>query len=122
MRHILYKFVFLIISFLTALTFGSSGRKEDPSLTAGPVQLINKNYDRLNSKVLIRKIMVPTRANLDFAAYAENVVRADTARFITKPPEKTMALTELDFSGALVKSRRLYSSSCQPSSDIRCRK
>jgi len=38
------------------------------------VQTINKGYDRLTSRVLIRDVSRPTRANLDYAAYWANMI------------------------------------------------
>jgi hypothetical protein len=41
------------------------------------VVTLNAKYNRLHSHVLVRRIKVPTEANLDFAAYSKNVMLAD---------------------------------------------
>jgi hypothetical protein len=41
------------------------------------VVTVNANYNRLHSHVLVRQIKIPTEANLDYAAYAKNVMLAD---------------------------------------------
>jgi len=43
-------------------------------VVAAEVQTVGPGYDRTRSKVLIRKVLRPTRANLDYAAYHQNVV------------------------------------------------
>jgi alginate O-acetyltransferase complex protein AlgJ len=47
--------------------------KAAPAATA-EVQTVGPKYDRTRSKVLVRKVLRPTRANLDYAAYHRNVV------------------------------------------------
>lgn len=49
---------------------------EEEAAPAAPaeVQTIGPKYDRTRSRVLVRKVLRPTRANLDYAAYHQNVV------------------------------------------------
>jgi len=47
--------------------------KAAPAVPA-EVQTIGPKYDRTRSQVLVRKVLRPTRANLDYAAYHQNVV------------------------------------------------
>jgi alginate O-acetyltransferase complex protein AlgJ len=51
-------------------------KPEDKAATAATaeVQTVGPKYDRTRSKVLVRKVLRPTRANLDYAAYHKNVV------------------------------------------------
>ena len=49
------------------------GEKAAAAATA-EVQTVGPKYDRTRSKVLVRKVLRPTRANLDYAAYHQNVV------------------------------------------------
>ncbi|HHN46161.1 MAG TPA: hypothetical protein ENN09_01850 [Planctomycetes bacterium] len=67
------------------------------------VYLINKGYDRTKSRVLIRRVVAPTRARLDFAAYDKNVLLFDPKDYAPTPPDAPASLAELDFNGALVK-------------------
>ena len=46
----------------------SSKEIQKGSVNKADVVLVNKNYNRQSSRVLIRRIIKPTRANLDFAA------------------------------------------------------
>ncbi len=41
---------------------------------AAEVETVGPEYDRTRSRVLVRKVLRPTRANLDYAAYHANVV------------------------------------------------
>ena len=49
---------------------------EKPTAVVVPaeVQTVNRGYDRVKSKVLVRRVARPTRANLDHAAYVANVM------------------------------------------------
>jgi alginate O-acetyltransferase complex protein AlgJ len=49
---------------------------EEKAAAAAPaeVQTIGPKYDRTRSRVLVRQVLRPTRANLDYAAYHQNVV------------------------------------------------
>jgi hypothetical protein len=72
---------------------------ENPSNPA--VVLVNKDYNRLTSRVLIRRILRPTRANLDYAAYDSNVMHYDPTMFEPNPPP-AQALSDLHFDKTLV--------------------
>jgi hypothetical protein len=68
-----------------ALTLAGCGREE-----ASPgFRTLNAGYSRVSSRILAREIPVPTRANLDYAAYAANVMLwdspADTVRLARAP-------------------------------------
>jgi hypothetical protein len=64
------------------------------------VVLINENYNRLSSQLLIRGILKPTRANLDYAAYDSNVIHFDPANYEPEPPI-LQELSELHFDETL---------------------
>lgn len=71
---------------------------------AGPqVELVSKDYSRLKSRVLIRRLRRPTKANLEFAVYDSNVITFDPKEYTPTPPEEKVKLAALDFDGALVK-------------------
>ncbi len=57
------------------------------------VTTANPNYHRLHSHVLVRKIHQPTLANLDYAAYVENVMLADSAMQIVQLPSPVDLVT-----------------------------
>jgi hypothetical protein len=69
---------------------------------AAPFETINKNFNRITSRVMVRKIAVPTLANLDYAAYSSNPVRFDPAPQRPKCPVKKATLAEMTFGGSLV--------------------
>jgi len=50
------------------------GKKPADDTQALQVTTISSNYDRLRSRVLVRKITRATRANLDYAAYHANMM------------------------------------------------
>ena len=75
---------------------------QTPSLKPG-VYLINKDYNRTASRILIRRVVVPTYAMMDFAAYDSNSVLFDPSDYKPRPPEREVTLKDLDFKGALVK-------------------
>lgn len=52
---------------------------------APPVRTLNPGYDRVRSRVLVREILVPTRANLDYAAWNANMILLDTAKVEAHP-------------------------------------
>jgi len=62
---------------------------------APPVRTLNPGYDRTTSHVLIREVVLPTRANLDYAAWNANLFLVDTARVEVHPavvtPESLLA-------------------------------
>jgi hypothetical protein len=49
---------------------------DQQAVSAGPaeVETVGPKYDRTRSQVLVRRVLRPTRANLDYAAYHANVV------------------------------------------------
>ncbi|MBW1870799.1 MAG: hypothetical protein JRJ19_01975 [Deltaproteobacteria bacterium] len=70
--------------FLLALAAAGCGPKRFPwplesqnhldDTSVMEVTTISSNYDRLRSRVLVRKITRATRANLDYAAYHANMM------------------------------------------------
>ena len=72
------------------------------SVSAAPFETVNKNYNRVTSRVMIRTIAAPTLANLDYAAYFANPIRFDHQAVSPKKPPKKIGLADLTFGGALV--------------------
>lgn len=65
-----------------------------------PVRTLNEGYDRARSRVLVREILEPTRANLDWAAWNANLFLVDTAVAVVHPatvsPESLLAVGLFD--------------------------
>lgn len=72
--------VALTSAFAVALAFSSCRSELSP-----PVRTLNPGYDRTTSRVLIREIVLPTRANLDYAAWNANLFLVDTAQVSVQP-------------------------------------
>ena len=53
------------------------------------VRTLNAGYDRALSRVLVRHVEVPTRANLDYAAWNANMILLDTAEVVVHPARVT---------------------------------
>lgn len=53
------------------------------------VRTLNSGYDRAVSRVLVRHVEVPTRANLDYAAWNANMILLDTAEVVVHPAKVT---------------------------------
>jgi len=64
----------------------------------------NTSYKRTESKVMMRLISVPTRANLDFAAYNGNPIFFQPDRPKPISPQTKPKLNDLNFGSALVAS------------------
>ncbi len=65
------------------------------------VETVNKNYSRTKSRIMIRHIANPTRANLDYSAYDSNVMFCNP----TMPEHKQIpdqALSELHFGKTII--------------------
>jgi alginate O-acetyltransferase complex protein AlgJ len=73
---------------------------EDKKGSEPSVVTVNNNYNRLHSHVLVRRIKVPTEANLDFAAYSRNVMLADPDWKAAHPPAK-LKMESFGFNGLL---------------------
>ena len=62
---------------------------------APAVRTLNPGYKRVSSRVLVREVSVPTRANLDYAAWCGNMILLDTAKVEVHPaavvPESLLA-------------------------------
>jgi len=68
----------LFLAATTALVGCSKSRE-------GAVRTLNKGYDRTKSRVLVREISKPTRANLDYAAWVNDPILFDTAKVEVHP-------------------------------------
>ena len=66
------------------------------------VQTINPGYHRLRSRVLVRRVLRPTRANLDYAAYHANVMINGPEPQQPLPPANSVPATDKLFAGVLV--------------------
>lgn len=59
------------------------------------VKTLNVGYERASSRVLVRQVEIPTRANLDYAAWNANMMLLDTAKVEVRPskvnPESLLA-------------------------------
>ncbi len=62
---------------------------------------INNNYNRTNSRIMIRRVSIPTRANMDFAIYDSNVMRYNPEKFEHKPLA-FQELSNLHFQNTLI--------------------
>jgi SGNH hydrolase-like domain, acetyltransferase AlgX len=82
----------------------TSGNRAATPAKDAPVFTENPGYDRQASHVLVRRIVVPTTANLDYAAYAQNVMLFDPEPFEVAPAQK-VGLADLRFGGVAVDVR-----------------
>jgi alginate O-acetyltransferase complex protein AlgJ len=88
--------------FKKAVCFAISSLFLATALSASPYEQVNKNFNRITSRVMIRKITVPTLANLDFAAYTANPMRFDPAPQKPKSPAKKAIVSDMTFNGSLI--------------------
>ncbi|HUU00975.1 MAG TPA: hypothetical protein VM425_06005 [Myxococcota bacterium] len=75
---------------------------EQAAVQPAEVQTLNQGYDRLSSRVLVRKISRPTRANLDYAAYHANVMTLNPEPKQATPPAAGVPSAAKLFDGVLV--------------------
>lgn len=68
---------------------------------SAPFETLNKNYNRIKSRVMVREIKIPTLANLDYAAYTANPVRYDPQSMSPKAPVKKPGLRDCNFNSAI---------------------
>ena len=95
-QHTLLAAAFLGIAALLA------GCQVEEKKSAEPdVVTLNPNYNRLHSHVMVRRVRVPTEANLDLAAYSKNVMLADP-EWKAVHPAKRVNLADLSFNGLLL--------------------
>ncbi len=66
------------------------------------VETLNLDYHRTRSQVLLRRVLRPTRANLDVAAYQANVMRAQPAAAKFVPGQGLVPAAGELFAGVLV--------------------
>jgi hypothetical protein len=71
---------------------------EQEGKTEPAVMTLNPGYNRLHSKNLVRRVRIPTEANLDYAAFSKNVLLADPEWHAVRPPSKVF-LDSLKFNG-----------------------
>jgi alginate O-acetyltransferase complex protein AlgJ len=71
------------------------------------VRTLLADYDRLRSPVMVRQIDSPSRANLDFAAYHQNVMINDPAP-ATLPPPGSGPVDAAAMFGGLIDPERIY--------------
>ncbi|HHN46524.1 MAG TPA: hypothetical protein ENN09_03700, partial [Planctomycetes bacterium] len=107
----------LAVAVLAALHFGLKNRcpfQAAPPAKPAPdglktvdmppgVYLVNKDYNRVASKLLVRRVVEPTLARMDLAAYDANAILIDPKAYEPEPPDAAVPLAELDFDGALEK-------------------
>lgn len=78
-----------------------TGCQTEDKKTAEPAVItLNAGYNRLHSHVLVRRIRIPTEANLDFAAYAKNVMLVDP-EWKAVHPSARLSLKTVTFGGML---------------------
>ena len=81
----------------------AAGCGDNPPTRKGPsVELINKDYNRLTSIVLIRRVHRLTLADLEFAVYDSNVMREAPGTYTPTPPKNKPKLADLHFGETLV--------------------
>ena len=85
----------IIASFFISLTVIPVG------LMAGPYTTLNKNFNRLTSRAMVRRVALPTAANLDAAAYLANPVLYNPQPQSPKKPLKKITIGDLTFNGAI---------------------
>lgn len=56
-----------------------AGKATDAAATRSDVETVNPAYRRSSSQILVRRVLRPTRASLDYAAYHANFMNADPA-------------------------------------------
>jgi hypothetical protein len=85
-----------------ALALALSACQVEEKGTAEPaVVTVNPGYNRIRSHALVRRVRVPTEAELDFAAYSKNVMLADPEWKAVHPPKK-IGLADVSFGGLLL--------------------
>ena len=70
-----------LLPIVVVATLLASCREE----VAPSVRTLNPGYDRTRSRVLVREVLLPTRANLDYAAWSANMILLDTAKVDVHP-------------------------------------
>ncbi len=71
-------------------------------VNAAPYKELIPNFNRVKSPVMIRKVDLPTRANLDYAAYIDNPIRYDPEKFKPQKPRKSKTISDMNFNGRLL--------------------
>lgn len=77
--------------------------KAEPDAGLPLVVLVNKDYNRLSSNLMVRRVRTATRAALDFSVYDSNIMTFDPKPYELSGPGREVSLKELDFGGALDK-------------------
>ncbi len=86
----------ILISFILALLI-----IRITTIQSAPFETLNKNFNRCTSRAMVRRVTLPTAANLDDAAWLANPVRFDPQAFHPKKPAKKITLAECTFGGAI---------------------
>jgi hypothetical protein len=71
-------------------------------LFSAPYETLNKNFNRTKTHVMVRKVVAPTLANLDCAAYLANPVLYDPQKVKPKKPAKKIGPADCTFGGVIV--------------------
>src|SRR6185369_6824491 len=89
------------VTLSAALALALSACQVEEKGSAEPAVLtVNPGYNRIRSHALVRRVRVPTEAELDFAAYSKNVMLADPEWKAVHPPKK-IGLSDVSFNGLL---------------------
>jgi hypothetical protein len=70
-------------------------------IIAAPYEILNKNFNRLTSHCMVRKIDRPTEANLDASMYLENPMRNDYQQVTPRKPAKNIRIVDCTFGGTI---------------------
>ncbi len=97
-------FFLVLLSAFSTLWLFTSCEVQKASKSQDAVSTVNPNYSRIQSKVLIRHITQPTKANLDYSAYHKNVMLYDDAKPEIQIPAK-ITLTSLTFDGVVTSAK-----------------
>jgi len=71
------------------------------AISAQPYVELTPNFNRARSNCMVRKVSVPTLANLDYAAYNANPVLYEEQKVKPKKPAEPVTLASIQFGGAL---------------------
>lgn len=95
-----------VAGLLAAAMLFSACQVEEKGTAEPAVTTLDSGYDRLESRVLARRVKVPTEANLDFAAYSKNVMLADPEPKSVSPRRK-IKLDDLLFGSLVVETKAI---------------
>ncbi len=81
-----------------------TGNSNSDTADEATIAKYNTSYKRTESKIMMRTIIKPTRARLDFAAYDRNPFFHSPGSHEITPPKTHQELSALDFDGSLISS------------------